>query len=158
MNARTKLFGTVALGAALFVPVAQAERPDDAAGPRGPGAIAIQQMDENSMRPDDRAVHGPGALALQTASVAVRPDDRAGVRGPGSFTTTAPTHALSPDNSAEPRGPGAIEAAVVERAPSSGFDFGDALIGLAGGMGLALLITGSVILLASQRRNKTRLA
>ena len=59
--------------------------------------------------------------------------------------------------SAEPRGPGAIDATVVVRAPSSGFDVGDALIGLAGGMGLALLITGSVILLASQR-NKTRIA
>ena len=138
MNARKKLLGTVALGAVLFVPVAQAERPDDGAGLRGPGAIAAQRVDER---------------------FAVRPDDRAGVRGPGAFTTMAPAQgALShPDNRAEPRGPGAIDATVVVRAPSSGFDVGDALIGLAGGMGLALLITGSVILLASQR-NKTRIA
>jgi hypothetical protein len=126
MNARTRLIGTVALGAALLVPVAQAERPDDAGGLRGPGAIATQQANEASTMPDATSIN----------------------RG---------ANALSPENSADPRGPGAIDAVVVKETPSSGFDFGDALIGLASGMGLALLITGGVILLANGR-SKTRLA
>jgi hypothetical protein len=126
MNARTRLIGTVALGAALFVPVAQADRPDDAGGLLGPGAIASQQANQTSAMPDATSIN----------------------RG---------ANALSPDNSAEPRGPGAIDAVVIKQAPPSGFDFGDALIGMASGMGLALLITGGVILL-SNGRSKTRLA
>jgi hypothetical protein len=43
MNVRTKLIGIVVLGAALLVPVAQAQRPDDQAGARGPGANQAAQ-------------------------------------------------------------------------------------------------------------------
>ena len=60
MNARTKLIGTIAVGAALFVPVAQAQSPDDRAGLRGPGGIEAQQAGGASSHPDNRAVRGTG--------------------------------------------------------------------------------------------------
>ena len=132
MNARTKLIGTVAIGAALLIPVAQAQSPDDRAGLRGPGGIAAQQADGASNHPDNRAVRGT-AVAATSTDLAVRPDDLAGTRGPGSVDS------------------------VVVVAGSSGFDWGDALIGSLGGVGAALLLTGCFFLLAGQR-NKTRLA
>jgi hypothetical protein len=170
MNGRIKLIGVVALGAALLVPVAQAQSPDNGASPRGPGAIAAQQSGETvatnlAVRPDDRAeTRGPGAIAAQQSgetvatNLAVRPDDRAGTRGPGAIALApAVTDTSShPDNRAEPRGPGSIDSVVVVSG-SSGFDWGDALIGSLGGVGAALLLTGCFFLLAGQR-NKTRLA
>lgn len=157
MNARTKLIGTVAIGAALLVPVAQAQSPDDRAGLRGPGGIAAQQAGGASNHPDNRAVRGTG-VAAPTANLAVRPDDLAGTRGPGAYSPAAPTTAAisHPDNRAESRGPGSVDSVVVV-AGSSGFDWGDALIGSLGGVGAALLLTGCFFLLAGQR-NKTRLA
>jgi hypothetical protein len=156
MNTRTKLIGTVALGAALLVPVAQAQSPDDRAGLRGPGGIAAQQAGGASSHPDNRAVRGTGAAA-STTKVAVRPDDRAGARGPGAYApTTLTTGAIShPDNRAETRGPGSVDRVVV-LSGSSGFDWADASIGSLGGIGFVLLVIGCVYLLASQR-NKTRL-
>ena len=85
MNTRTKLIGTIALGAALLVPVAQAESPDDRAGLRGPGGIEALQNAATSNHPDNRAVHGPGAVSAADVQIAMRPDDRAGVRGPGAY-------------------------------------------------------------------------
>lgn len=157
MNDRTKLIGTIALGAALFVPVAQAQSPDDRAGLRGPGGIAALQAGAAANHPDNRAVRGTGVAATST-NVAVRPDDRAGARGPGAYTPASPTTgAIShPDNRAESRGPGSIDSVVVVSSSSS-FDWGDAMIGSLGGLGAALLLTGCFFLLASQR-NKTRLA
>jgi hypothetical protein len=157
MNARTKLIGTIALGAALFVPVAQAQSPDDRAGLRGPGGIAALQAGAAANHPDNRAVRGTRVAAAST-SVAVRPDDRAGTRGPGAYTPASPTTgAIShPDNRSESRGPGSIDSVVVVSSSSS-FDWGDAMIGSLGGVGAALLLTGCFFLLASQR-NKTRLA
>jgi hypothetical protein len=157
MNARTKLIGTIAIGAALLVPVAQAQSPEDRAGLRGPGGIAAQQADGASTHPDNRAVRGTGVAAATTNLVA-RPDDRAGTRGPGAqspatLTSGAVSH---PDNRAENRGPGSVDSVVVV-AGSSGFDWGDALIGSLGGVGAALLLTGCFFLLAGQR-SKTRLA
>ena len=157
MNARTKLIGTIAVGAALFVPVAQAQSPDDRAGLRGPGGIAAQQADGAASHPDNRAVRGAGVAAPIT-ELAVRPDDRAGTRGPGAYSSAPQTIGASshPDNRAESRGPGSIDGVVVVSS-SGGFDWGDAMIGSLGGVGAALLLTGCFFLLASQR-SKTRLA
>jgi hypothetical protein len=114
MNAR-KLIGTIVLGAAMLVPVAQAQSPDDSGALRGPGAIAIQAAATSShTRPD----------AADTLS----PDEWEKVRG-----------------------------TVVVQPVSSGFDWGDALIGGLGGLGVALVLTGGFLLVASQR-NKARLA
>ena len=66
MKIRTKLIGTIAVGAALLIPVAQAQRPDDRAG-----------------------LHGPGAFASTQTSAATHPDNRAGVRGPGTVDSAA---------------------------------------------------------------------
>jgi len=102
-------------------------------------------------------VQGAG-VAAPAVNLAVRPDDRAGTRGPGSYSAAALTSgAIShPDNRADSRGPGSVDSVVVV-AGSSGFDWGDALIGSLGGLGAALLLTGGFFLLAGQR-NKTRLA
>ncbi len=157
MNARTKLIGTIAVGAALFVPVAQAQSPDDRGGLRGPGGIAAQQAGGAANHPDNRAVRGTG-VAVPTTNVAVRPDDRAGTRGPGAYApATLTTGAIShPDNRTEARGPGSIDRVVVVSS-SSRFDWADAMIGSLGGVGFVLLLMGCVFLLTSQR-NKTRLA
>ena len=147
MKIRTKLIGTIVLGAALLVPVAQAQRPDDRAGPRGPGAFAAQAP--TVTHPDNRGgIHGPGAFEGQQA--VIRPDDRAGVRGPGAAGSPETPTATHPDNRADQRGPGAVTAVLVEPG-SSGFDWGDALIGGLGGAGVALLLTGSAFLLMNQR-------
>ncbi len=134
MNIRTKLIGTIVVGAALLAPVAQAQSPDDQAGTRGPGAIAAQQQN----------------------AAAVRPDDRGGIRGPGAASADLSV-ATHPDNRAEPRGAGAFTEPVVVSTSSNSFDWRDALIGGLGGMGTALLLAGCLFLLTSQR-SKTRLA
>ncbi len=157
MNARTKLIGTIALGSALLVPVAQAQTPDDRAGLRGPGGIAATQAAATSSHPDNRAVRGPGAVASSSSQTAIRPDDRAGLRGPGVHSSTEAAAASHPDNRAEARGPGSVGTVVVLQSPSSGFDWGDAMIGSLGGVGAALLLTGCFFLLTGQR-NRTRLA
>jgi hypothetical protein len=156
MNARTKLIGTVILGAALLVPVAQAQRPDDRAGLRGPGAFVTTQP--SASHPDNRAVRGPGSVEIQQqqTTAAVRPDDRAGARGPGAFGTSESPAANHPDNREGTRGPGSVTTTVVG-VTSTGFDWGDAFIGGIGGAGMALLLTGGLLLLVGQR-NKTRLA
>ena len=116
MNARTKLIGTIVLGAALLVPVAQAQSPDDSGDLRGPGGIA----------------------AVQAAATS-------------SHTRPDAADTLGPDEWEKIRG------TVVVQPTSSGFDWGDALIGGLGGLGAALLLTGGFFLVTSQR-NKARLA
>jgi hypothetical protein len=156
MNARTKLIGTVILGAALLVPVAQAQHPDDRAGLRGPGAFVTAPS--SASHPDNRATRGPGSVANQVpqSTAAIRPDDRAGARGPGAFGASDFPAANHPDNREGTRGPGSVTTTVVG-VTSTGFDWGDALIGGIGGAGMALLLTGGLLLLMGQR-NKTRLA
>jgi hypothetical protein len=154
MNVRTKLIGIIVLGAALLVPIAQAQRPDDQAGARGPGAIESAQA-STATHPDNRdGIRGPGAVDGQPA--VVRPDDRAGVRGPGAVGSPEPLTATHPDNRADRRGPGAFTT-VAFQPGSSGFDWGDGLIGGLGGAGLALLLTGSAFLFMNQR-HKARTA
>jgi hypothetical protein len=156
MKARKNLIATVALGTTLFVPVAQAQSPDDQAGMRGPGGIAaLQAQTGASSHPDNRDVRGT-AVAATDVDVVVRPDDRAGARGPGAMGSVTIAGAVGhPDNRIEPRGPGSLETVLVVQ--ESGFDWGDAMIGSLGGVGAALLLTGCFFLLASQR-SKTRLA
>lgn len=133
MNLRTKIIGTLVLALSLAVPTAQAARPDDKAGARGPGAIAAQSS--VSRHPDNRAgARGPGAVSASTdVTTPSRPDDRAGARGPGVLTT------------------------VVAAPAPDGFDWRDALIGGLGGLGSALLLTGAFFLLTSER-SRTRVA
>jgi hypothetical protein len=152
MKIRTKLIGTIVVGAALLAPVAQA-RPDDQAGARGPGAIASTQGSA-ATHPDSRGdgARGPGA-GEQTA---IRPDDRAGARGPGAVASPEGSIVNHPDNRAGARGPGAVPT-VGFQPGANGFDWGDALIGGLGGAGLALLLTGSAFVLMSQR-HKVRAA
>jgi hypothetical protein len=114
--------------AALLVPAALAGRPDDRSGPIGVGLASVATV--SSARPDDSGdLRGPGAF-VSADQTSVRPDDRAGVRGPG----LAPTVFLT-------------------QAPSSGFDWGDAGIGALGAFGLALLLFGTMQIVARQRRS-----
>jgi hypothetical protein len=114
--------------AALLVPAALAGRPDDRSGLIGVGLASVATV--SSARPDDSGdLRGPGAF-VSADQTSVRPDDRAGVRGPG----LAPTVFLT-------------------QAPSSGFDWGDAGIGALGAFGLALLLFGTMQIVARQRRS-----
>lgn len=155
MNARTKIIGTVAVAAAMLAPVAQAQRPDDRAGLRGPGALESTQSSASS-HPDNRALRGPGAIEMSTESTAVRPDDRAEARGPGAIESTQQAP-VRPDDRAGTRGPGAFEPVLVSGSSSTGFDWGDAFIGALGGLGMALALTG-ILLLGIGRRSGTRTA
>ena len=163
MTARTKLTTVTALVvvAAFLVPVAQAQHPDNRAL-RGPGGIALEQQ-STIVRPDDRAgPRGPGAIDVQsattTSSTATRPDDRAEARGPGAFETNTTSTPTRPDDRAGERGPGAFDQpTVLVTQSSTGFDWGDAFVGALGGIGTALLLTGALFLLLGQR-TRTRIA
>jgi hypothetical protein len=132
MKARNALIPTVVLTAALLAPSALAQRSDDRAGTRGPGVIAATQ---SSIRPDDRGgTRGPGEYASERgAGTSVRPDDRTGARGPGGLT------------------PSVVEPT------STGFDWGDAFIGGLCGVGIALVLMGTLFLVTS-RRSKPKFA
>ena len=107
-----ELIGIIVLGAALPVPVAQAERPDDRAGARGPGAFAAQAP--TVTHPDNRGgIHGPGAFEGQPV---IRPDGSCRSPWTGAAGSPEPTVATHPDNRADPRGPGSVTAVLVERA------------------------------------------
>ncbi len=163
MKTRTKLIGTIALGAALLIPVAQAQRPDDRAGLHGPGAFAVTETSA-ATHPDNRAgVRGPGTVAAER--VVVRSDEAmATLRanwlqlygGPGALGSPQATLTTHPDNRAGTRGPGSVTT-VAFQPDSIGFDWRDGLLGAFGGAGLALLLTGSAFLLMSQR-SRTRTA
>ena len=132
-NTRTLTTALTALAIALVIaPAATADRPDDRAGTIGVGSVTAQTPDV--VRPDDRAgLRGPGAAMVsteQTVSAVTRPDDRSGVRGPGAVPG-APTILVSNDG---------------------GFDWSDAGIGLAGGLGLALLVAGLLSAAMHRRR------
>jgi hypothetical protein len=126
---RNILIATVAAGIAALAPTMAAASPHDL--PLGTGATTSQQS--TYLRPDDR----PGARGpiedMVRGSVAVRPDDRAGIHGPG---TPPPTSLVR---------------------SSDGFDWQDAFVGGAGGVGIALLLAGLLFLVTS-RRTRTRIA
>lgn len=158
MHRRTKLIGTLVVTLAIAAPAVANAATDDKAEPRGPGAIAATQTIQQ--HPDNRAeARGPGSISASTgAPSAVRPDDRAGLRGPGAVTKAATTSVAvaHPDNRDGARGPGAF-ATVVAAPSADGFDWSDAMIGSLGGIGAALLLTGAIVLLMSQR-GRSRMA
>jgi hypothetical protein len=95
-------------------------------------AAAVAAPTAQATRPDDRAgTRGPGVVAAATLSPTLRPDDRAGVRGAG------------------PSGVIAVQTV------SAGFHWGDAAIGGAFGLGLALLATGAAFV-SLRRRSSPR--
>jgi len=126
------LASALLVAAMLLVSAALAERPDDRAGTIGVGSVTASAADP--ARPDDRAgLRGPGAVAVsskQTISSAVRPDDRPDARGPGAITAGPTTILVSSD----------------------GFDWSDAGVGLAGGIGLALLAAGLLATVTHRQR------
>ena len=83
------------------------------------------------------------------AAHAARPDDRAGPRGAGAGTPTQLSTTLRPDDRAGNRGAGSFSAVTVH-AGSSSFNWGDAGIGAAFTLTLALA-TGAM-LVAFRRR------
>ena len=151
MKTAKRLIGVMILGAAVLVPVAQAQGPDDRAGLRGPGAFAERQAEPT--HPDNRAVHGVSNESMPPA-VALRPDDRNGPRGAGALGSD--DSSVGTGDRVDARGPGSITPVVV-RSSTSSFDWGDALIGGLGGVSAALLVAGGLFLLVGQR-SKTRVA
>lgn len=99
-------------------------------------------------------------VLLVPAAYSAHPDDRAGLRGPGAVidasSTPAPT-ATRPDDRAGVRGPGASPAATTILVSSDAFDWSDAGIGVAGGLGLALL-AGGLLATATYRHRAQRIA
>ena len=126
---RNILIATVAASIAALAPTTAVASPHDL--PLGTGATASQQS--SHVRPNDRAIAGRSFVGTTGSMVVVRPDDRAGIHGPG---TPPPTSLIR---------------------SSDGFDWRDAFIGSAGGVGIALLLTGLLFLVAN-RRARTRLA
>ena len=98
---------------------------------------------------------------LTPAALAQRPDDRAGMIGVGSVTVPAqvvPASATRPDDRADARGPGIFAAGPTTiLIASDGFDWSDAGIGLAGGLGLALVAVG-LLARVTHRHRAHRLA
>jgi hypothetical protein len=136
--------------AAVAVPAAQAGTgPDDGSLSREAPALAA-----TSRSPDDRALYRGTSEALVPASQS--PDDRALYRG--TSESLVPT-SLGPDDRAFARNMREIEpgSVPVEIAPSGGFDWSDAVVGSAFGVGLALLGMGA-ILIAYRRRGALRTA
>ena len=122
MRIRTKLIGTIVVGAALLAPVAQAQRPDDQAGPRGPGAVAAEETFlqgvtdfPSSAGIDIRQITGAptsadgkvGLLPSTNVRLVTHPDNRADRSGPGYDATVGDVTTVGhPDNRAERHGPG----------------------------------------------------
>jgi hypothetical protein len=104
--------------------------------------------------PDDRPVYRGSSEA--SAPTSVSPDDREFNRG--SSAASAPT-SVSPDDRPFTRRQGEIalkSAAVRAVAEPGGFDWGDAVIG--GAFGLALALGTGAILVAHRRRSSLRTA
>jgi hypothetical protein len=155
VSVRTVLVPLLVLVAASLAPPALAGRPDDRAGARDPGAIGGQLS--SSVRPDGRAgARAAGVYEAAELATAVRPDDRGGARGPGTVGSLQLSLPARPDDRDGVRGPGALTTVVVQPA-STAFDWGDALIGSLGGIGMALMLTG-VLFLVMGRRRKARIA
>jgi hypothetical protein len=152
MKSRT-LLTTLAM-AALLVPTANARIPDEGGGMSAAGIAVLQTA--AAQHPDNRAVRGPGGVVTVEQATPIRPDDRPGRRGPGAFDSGPSAAATHPDNRADARGPGAFTTEVVQRGGDS-FDWGDAVIGGIGGVGLGLLLTGGLFIVFSQRQ-RTRMA
>jgi hypothetical protein len=127
MKARNTLIGMLVVVIAMLIPATAAAQRDIRPGTAG----ATSQS--SHVRPDDRAGMRGAFEGTLGSSVAVRPDDRAGIHGPG---TPPPTSLVRSSDS---------------------FDWQDAFIGGAGGVGIALLLTGLLFLVAS-RRTRTRIA
>jgi hypothetical protein len=127
MKARKTLIGMLVVVIAVLIPATAAAQRDIRAGSAG----ATSQS--SYVRPDDRAGARGAIEGIARGTVVVRPDDRAGVHGPG---TPPPTSLVR---------------------SSDGFDWQDAFVGGLAGVGIALLLTGLLFLVAS-RRTRTRIA
>ena len=98
-------------------------------------AAAVRQAEAASLSPDDRPFYRgpPGVLAPKGVS----PDDRPFARMRETESRTVAAAGVS---------------------PSRGFDWGDAVIGSAFGLTLALLGTGAIVLIARHRHGTPRTA
>jgi hypothetical protein len=113
--------------------------------------VATAAASDAPTRPDDQATHGPGAIAA-TTSTGIRPDDRPN-HGPGAVAGTTST-GIRPDDRPT-HGVGSIgPITLVETASPAGggFDWIDAGVGAAFGMGASLIVAGA--LLAGQRHRR----
>ena len=107
-------------------------------------AVVAAPVTQAANRPDDRSGLLGVAPAAPVSKSAVRPDDRAGRLGVGPTEISAPSTSLRPDDRRGPLGVGPVELARVSA--GNGFDWGDAGIGVAAGFGLALGLSGALLL------------
>lgn len=127
--------------------------PDAATGANQPAAVANQVPSVYS-RQDKAAVPVAGAVGANTVanagSAPYSRQDKSTVP-PTSPSTSAAGSASSTSNGGIVHA-GASPTVIRVQAPSSGFDWGDAGIGAAGGLALAMLGLGGALVVSSQRR------
>ncbi len=114
-------------------------------------ALAVAVPAAQAGGPDDRALARATSTALAPATTS--PDDRGYYRG--TSATLAPK-SLSPDDRAFARSVPGSEPRTIPLAvtvPPSGFNWGDAVIGGALGLALALLAGGAVLISVRHRRS-----
>jgi hypothetical protein len=98
------------------------------------------------------------ACVLAVPAVAAEhPNDRAGLQGVGALAATetgtpAPAQSLRPDGRELPDGVDLAPTPPTIVAASDSFDWDDAGIGLAGGLGLALVLVGALSAAQHARR------
>jgi hypothetical protein len=123
MRVRATLIGTIAVSVALVVPIAQADSPYD-----WPGGI-----------------HRIGVNGALQPGFALYPDNRSAARGPGAIAAPQEGSRVTVTR------PGESTPQVVAESQDNGFDWGDAVVGAAVGVGAAVLSIGCAVLLISQR-------
>jgi hypothetical protein len=99
------------------------------------------------------------AAPVEGSGQVLRPDDRAGIRGPGAVNSVGAenflAHGLRPDDRAGIRGVGSVSnEPMLVRVTGDGFSWGDAGIGAASALALALLAGTSVLLLRRGRHGQ----
>jgi hypothetical protein len=130
--------GGLLVACVFVVPAVAAEHPNDRAGLQGAGALASTET-------------GTSAVAAE------HPNDRAGLQGAGALAaaetgTPGSIQSLRPDGRELPDGVDLAPTPPTIVAASDSFDWDDAGIGLAGGLGLALVLVGALAAAQYTRR------
>jgi hypothetical protein len=106
------------------------------------------------LRPDDRAdIRGAGVVI---SSYVVRPDDRTGIHGVGAASFYTPQALQAEGQRWEAMARAYQRPSATTGSQSAGFDWADAGIGAAGGLGFALI--GVALLVGTRRSRRTEVA
>jgi hypothetical protein len=133
----------ISTGVVLALALAAASAPGASARPVGPdAATAANGQSSTAVRPNPDQQTGTGATANRTSAAVYSRQDKSIVPSTAPSTTARVAQAS------------AAPPVVRLQAPASGFDWGDAGIGAAGGLALSMLGLGGALLI-SQRPRRT---